>query len=454
MRVAALVVALAVLFRVAFLGEASLDPKLQEFIETKRARALLLARQSHERMPAEVRHLFAAMRADRWSEATNLYGSLNSQWTNWTAAADNSLIGVTEQMLGRTGHYTPRESAIFGPAWHAVNDAYWAYFLHKTWQPAHRELAVRAILETVPTNAFFFGGTDLGRFAVAAAMDSQEHGQPFVALTQHQLATEGYLAYLNSLPFEGQPPVWLPTNGQERAELNAQVQALPPHPGSQLLDWQAIRVAANERLSQEILKRNPDRRVFFEECVPWLYEWTKFRLLPRGPVYEISREPIVRIPDEVLLADRGFWSNWCHTLLGRAIQPYCMTTQACDYAEQIHLTPDGRGSSKRPAILTDKAAREWYSAHRHRTGFLYFQHCMASTNALERQRLGPEAELAFQQAFVLNPAFCGDWVQLLCLTRRTNDAIRVLETALRIQPEVGYLKEHLDRLRPPAREAR
>jgi hypothetical protein len=319
---------------------------------------------------------------------------------------------------------------------------------------------VRDILDAIPTNSIYFGGTDPGRFAITAAVDSHVEGRPFLALTQNQLADGWYRDYL-SLMFSNH--IYVPTSqdsqqafGSYLAEAQRRLNAGTLKKGENVtLAGNRVQVSGlvavmeiNALLVKVIFDKNPGREFYIEQSVP--LDWTYPHLVPRGPIFKINREPLPRLPDSVLQADRSFWSNCCAKLIGDWITEGTSVRDVCDFVERVYVRHDLAEFTGDPQHLQDNAAHEYVSKLRYATADVYLWRCSEAKDVAEKQRMLTESTLAFQQAFALGPGnyeVVNDFSGMLAQMKRFDDAERVVGISSSLNPTNASLKPLLEEAR-------
>jgi Flp pilus assembly protein TadD len=296
------------------------------------------------------------------------------------------------------------------------------------------------MLHDLPRDSFVFGGTDPGRFVPtymilgestqpARVKRSGPHpvtGQPIepfdrrdlYIITQNALADPFYLKYFRDHYTTDRPPVrgwfekWLgrgenypkdPIVLPRKEDVDLIIQNLATlsqkETGGNLYLMDAARV--NGAIAQWIFERNRDQRRFFvEESFPM--EWTYPHAIPHGLCYEIARDPLPKLPPEVVEKDFAYWKVYLEWLLGN------------------------------PHFHEDIDAQRSFSKLRGTTGNIY-----------RHRNLLKEAEQAYRQALSLWPSnteVLGSLTGLLLVQRRFQDAFQLIEAAYRQDPRnVGLM---------------
>jgi len=182
--------------------------------------------------------------------------------------------------------------------------------------------------------------------------------------------------------------------------------------------------AMNAEFSREIYEQNPSRRIYIEAS--WFFpQWAYDRASPHGLVFEINRQPVNELKQEVLEADRDFWSGVCKQFLGDEIRRDTSVEDLCRFVEKVYVRKDLSGFKGDQAYVSDTLAREWFGMARHATAALYQWRCIRDEKVEEKQRMLDESVSAYKQAFALNPMISMDFANLLSQIGRTNEAKRI-----------------------------
>jgi tetratricopeptide (TPR) repeat protein len=254
-------------------------------------------------------------------------------------------------------------------------------------------------------DAFFYGGTDPGRFVPTYMILSARVREDVFLVTQNALANETYRSEMRDLYGDR---VWMPSEAETRDILSRYIEAVldgrEPRPPEEHLvitregmrpqNVQGIMIV-NGVLARAIFERNRDRHPFYVEesfPLPWMYPYMQ----PHGLVMRLHATP-ARLTPEMTDNDLDFW-DW--------------------YTRR--LTAD-------EAYLRDFAARRGFSSLRASLANLY----------VSRGRM-PEAETAYQEARLLHP-FSYEAIfrfvhGVLLPADRFDEARRVLETLGRGDP--------------------
>jgi hypothetical protein len=154
------------------LDKSGASTQLKQFLAAQEIQARALAKQEGNKLPPDFDAFYKAAENGNWQDATNLF----------------------EQMAKRLNG----DSSMRGSWWSATLDAYGVFELF----PPGDKYAIafgNDIIKSIPDGSIYFGGTDAGRFAVTALMESHAEGKPFFMLSQNPLADETYSRYLRAM---------------------------------------------------------------------------------------------------------------------------------------------------------------------------------------------------------------------------------------------------------------
>ena len=442
----------------------ALAPQLASFVKSKQAQAKALATAQGAKWPASADKLFGAILADQHFVATNLFAQFEREHSN-PQVVPARILWVKDR-LEKIGWYTPKPNAFQTEAWQPLIEAYWAYQHNRTWQRPHWDMAAHEIVNVIPSNSIYFGGTDPGRFGITAAMQSHQDGQPFFVLTQNALADGTYLAYLSSM-FSNSLYVPTSTDSQKAFEtylVEAQKRAatgtlkkaesVGVGGGSVSVSGVDAVMEFNALIARVIFDRNPEREFYLEQS--WPLTWTYPHLVPHGPIFRINREPLDRLTDSMLQTDRACWSNQCVRLIGNGLTQTASIQSVCDFVEKTYGPSNQIASEEIQHYLQDKPAQEFFSKLRHSVADVYLWRCSEATETDEKQRMLDECLLAFSQAFALGPGnaqLVGDYIGMLVQVQRFDDAERIARVSARVNPAstslLPWIAEQRNKARAP-----
>ena len=287
------------------------------------------------------------------------------------------------------------------------------------------------MLEDLPANSLFFGGTDPGRFIPTymifgeSAEDPRYKQDPkfdrrdLYIITQNALADQFYNHYIRSHYTDERPSTF---NCIERFlgrdHTYPKENLILPHPediasiyqnllkqnqgNPQLAQLQINPGFLNSALAEWIFLHNRDHHHFFvEESFPmfWSYPYA----IPHGLCYEIHHDPIPYLPADIIAHDHQFWTNYIKRLR----------------------------SSK--GFENDEVAQHSFAKLRNTTGNIYAARYMSI-----------DAEFAYKQALDLwpgNSETVENMIHLLFQQARYQEACDLVISSLRIDPDSPTLKK-------------
>ena len=322
---------------------------LVEYARIRERQMEHIARKRDIKIAREYRKFFEAATEGDWDRADKLYGKFRLKSGQWLSKKE-------------------LDPDIGNELWQPVHEVGWAYRIFTTWDPVSIDLFARGILDSIPDDSIFFGGTDAGRFIITAFQAVE--GRPnIVILTQNQLADMRYVHYIQDLYGK---EIWLPSEADMKKAYEEYVKDMkagrrPAHGQFKIVDGRVQITGAlgmmevNGILTRKVFERNRDTTpCYIEESyvLRWMYPY----LEPHGLIMKLNPKP-GRLSDEVVKKDMAFWT---------------------DYIQR--LTTNG-------AFLRDRPARRAFAKLRCGIAGLY----------AARGKLA-EAEKAFRQALAIDPS--------------------------------------------------
>jgi hypothetical protein len=323
----------------------------------------------------------------------------------------------------------------------------------------------QGIIGSIPPGSIYFGGTDPGRGLVTVLCRSHETGDPFFTLTQNALADRTYLRYLREI-YGGS--IFIPSNDElqqaideylrdlERREKENQLkpgEMVERKDGKVQLKGQVSVMVINGAMARLIVDRNPGRQFFVEESFP--LEWMYPHLLPHGFIMAIARERLPAIPPERVEQDRRFWQEQVGQILGDWFQPETPVAEICAFAERVFLRKDLAGFGGDPKYVANENTCRAFSKLRSSLGGLYHWRAKVGPNSPDKPLMAKAADLAFRQAFALcpsSPEAVFRYAGLLLAERRRAEALQLVETASKLEPENGQLRRLAEHIRGNGRQ--
>jgi len=377
--------------------------KLCQFGRTRRELVHALAKHFKTEVPNDVERFFDAVESGRWEEIDTAHKAL---------------------LLGRD-FTTPRSEELYR-FWRPIQEAWGIAREAHTW-PAQTLLDYgQAVLGSLRPGMIYVGGTDPGCF-IPTMLNETSEGEHHIVLTQNALADNSYLDYLNFV--YGDRLATLTQDDSQHAfqDYRADAQKRLLHdqqfpdepkqirPGETVsivdnqvqVSGQVAVMAINERLLQTFLDKNPDASFAMEQSFAFksMYPTTA----PLGPVMEL------RVEDQQ-----------------NALTPE-PATQSVDYwqATTEHLLSDSEAADSAMARMA------------------YSKLAAEQAALLLDRNYATEAEQTYRLATAIRPSLpeaVFGYVNLLLQQNRFEDAIPVVENAIKASPENQQFRDLLDKV--------
>ena len=440
-----------------------LDPDMARLVAEKRAQAKEMAAAETNRVPAEVWTFFDLVGRGDWRRATNVFEHLRRESAlYYTPPPSQGLWAMFQQILGRLGASRPA-SAINDALWCPVHETLGAAEVFHDWDGQLLHRFGRDVIDTIPTNSIYFGGTDPGRFVITALSQSHREGRPFFTLTQNALADGRYLDYLRQM-YGGR--IYIPSatdsqnafqeylrDAQQRLESNQ----LKPGEDVKVTDnkvqvsGQVAVMEINGLLVKTIFDHNPGHEFYIEESFPlsWMYPY----LSPHGLILKLNREPLPALGEAVTHKDHEYWRRYTGQLVGDWMTDETSVKQVCDFAERVYLRKDLGAFAGDQGFARNDAAQKAFSKLRSSIAGIYVWRQEHAESAEEKARMASEADYAFRQALALcpySPEAVFRYASFLTSAKRPDDALLVARTCQRLDPsnaQVAQLADQLQRTR-------
>jgi tetratricopeptide (TPR) repeat protein len=221
----------------------------------------------------------------------------------------------------RIGQYEARpgdpepDPGLNTPAWQYVLDAHGAWGEFSQWTPSLLRTYGDDILNSIPSHAVLFAGTDPGRF-VLSAFNAVAGTNGVLIVTQNALADNLYLDYARrlygdrmSLPGQADSAKAFQIYVEEvNSGKRAKNAGMDIKDGRVTVEGVAGVMEINGILAQMIFERNKDKHQFFVEesyVIPWMYPF----LTPHGLILRLNSEPTALTADMVA-EDHAFWARY------------------------------------------------------------------------------------------------------------------------------------------------
>lgn len=418
----------------------AMDAKLGDFLYSKQQQIHNFEDSITVKVPHIVWSFYDAVAANDWGTASNLFGQINAASHRFQEATnDDTLTPVLDTLL-----------------WPPISESDGACEQFRKWNNRWLHRYGNDIISSIPPGSIYFGGTDPGRFIVSALCESQVTGKPFFTLTQNQLADMAYLDYLRAMygkrinvPSEEDAQrafqeytadvarrreLGLLRPGEEVKVVDGQIQ----------ISGQTAVMAINGLIARTIFENNRDRPIFIEESAPlnWMYPY----LTPHGLILQLNSKPHSQITVAEMLEDERYWKKFTDETLGSWLDAKTSIRDVCDFAYKYGLGGELAGFRGDKDFAANSQARKCYSKLRSSIAGLYVWRAENAVDPSERQRMYDAADYAFRQSFALCPCAAEPvyhYVDLLIERSRTDDAMMIVKTVLRLTPGNVQMKELL-----------
>jgi hypothetical protein len=415
-------------------SEPERDRLLRAFFAAKERQAQELTEQLELKVAPEVWDYFRAGIKGDWGTLTNGYAALRKRSSQYEDSRP--------------------EPELANPVWQTIVETSCAYgFFADVDFPLALRYG-RDVMEHIKPGSIYFGGTDPGRGVITALSEDHAAGKPFFTITQNALANGDYLRYLEAT-YGG--AIYTPVNNDahrcfkdyiDHATRRLAAGTLKPGENVRVVE-NRIEVSGlvavmsiNACLAKVIFDRNSDREVFVEESFP--LDWMYPHLVPHRAIFRLNRKPVAKLPAQAIAEDHAFWQRRVVELIGPWLKQDTSLPEVCEFAERIHLRRETSDFAGDAAFLRSQSAQKTYGKLRSAIAELYAWRFKESSMAGQSAVMAREADYAFRQAFALHPTTPETVLRygafLLAQSRRA-DAARLVETALKLDPENKQLRD-------------
>lgn len=206
-------------------------------------------------------------------------------------------------------------------------------------------------------------------------------------------------------------------------------------------------MAINALLTKVMFDANPKNEFYVEESFPlkWMYP----HLTPYGVIMKINREQQAELSEDVVSRDHEFWTQYSKRLIGDWITYDTKVSEIAEFVERVYLRRNFKGFTGDRKFVRDDQAQKAFSKLRSSIAGLYNWRIANAKPGAEQQRMVKEADFALRQAFAYcpySPEAVYRYVQLLLSMQRFDDALIVVNTCLKLDPnnaQVLHLKGQL-----------
>jgi beta-lactamase regulating signal transducer with metallopeptidase domain/biopolymer transport protein ExbD len=423
--------------------------RLQSFAQAKEKQARDLAAKAGEKISPESQRFFAAATQGDWRTVTNRYEYFKHHHPQYDRGTNTVEEGL------RTAYWQP------------VLEIDLAYDQVVNCEPKYTAILADGIISSIPAGSVYFGGTDPGRGVPTAFCKSHADGDPFFTLTQNALTDSTYLDYLRAMYggkiYNPTAEDWQSCFQEYMADAQRRFQEHKLKPGEDVkvvddrtqVSGQVGVMGVNGLLTKVIFDRNPDREFYVEESFPldWMYPY----LEPHGLIMKINRQPLAQLPAETLARDREYWRKLVAGMLGDWLDEKTPVSEVAAFVDRVYVRHNLKGFTGDPLYIGNDYAKRTFSKLRSSIAGVYVWRLGAETPSeyrpksdTDRQTLSKEADLAFRQSFALcpySPEAVFRYVQLLLQLNRTDDALLVAQTCLKLDPNNGQVMSLVENLK-------
>ena len=432
----------------------ALDRDMARFVAAKEAQAREFANAQTNKVPSLLWSFFDAVKVDDWKTATNLGARL--------------LVMSALPYLPDPKSISPGPLTFVRPI---ISETLRVYRSFHEWDNKWLHRFGSEVISSIPKGSVFFYGHDPGGFLISASSESHRDGKPFFTITQNGLASGSYLDYLRRM-YGGK--LYIPTteefqrcyneylqDAQKRlkhdTEFPKQPKQLKPGEDVRLVNengeqcvqvsGQMAVIAVYGQIAKVIFEKNPQREFYVEESFP--LDWMYPHLSPHGLIMHLNRTPLTFLRETDVQKDTDYWKKFVGELIGDWLGEKTSVKEICDFCDNVYLQKDLSSFKGDAGFAKNEETQKTFSKLRSSIAGVYVWRAQHARDEDEKDRMRKAADLAFRQAFALcpySPALVFRYVQLLMDTKRTDEAILIAKTALRIDPTNESLKAFLQSL--------
>ncbi len=394
--------------------------QLKQFVAEKEAQA----NASTNKMPGEFKRFFAAAEGGNWIVVSNMFYDLARRNGQFESSGEP-------------------EWQLRGTPWEAVKEIWGGFDAFGEGDEKYSAAFGRDIIASIPPGSIYFGGTDPGRFVVTAMCRSQVGGDPFFVLSQNPLADGTYLDYLRDMYGD---KIYIPTGEdsqrcfQEYTEdVTRRQQENQLKPGEDVhkdangqiqVSGHLAVMEINALLVKTIFDKNTNQEFYIEESFP--LDWMYPQLEPHGLIFKLDRQPMTKLPDEVVQKDHEYWAKYVQPMIGDWLHDDTSIAEVAAFAEKTFARHDFSGFKGDPRFIQNAYSHKMFSKLRSSIAGLYGWRVSHAADPADKERMAREADFAFRQAWALcpySPEAVYRYVNFLVAQNRVKDAVLVAETA-------------------------
>lgn len=435
---------------------AKLDPDMARVVAEKRVLAKEMASVETNRVPSKVWKFFDLIERNDWQQASNVFEDLRRQNHSYTPPPPTGFWSL----VGRLIDNSAPPSALNDAFWCPVHEARGIAGCFQEWDGQLLHRFGRDIIDSIPANSIYFGGTDAGRFVITALSQSHREGRPFFTLTQNALADAHYLEYLRKIYGSR---IRIPTTDDSQAafadyldDARQRMDSGKLKPGEDVkvvnnrvkVTGQIAVMEINGRLVRDIFDQNPDREFYIEESFPldWMYPY----LSPHDLILKLNRETLPELTGAVVREDHEYWRQYTSQLVGNWMTDKTSVGEVCDFAERAFVRHDLKAFTGEQAFATNAAAQKAFSKLRSSIGGLYVWRYEHAETTAEKARMAAEADYAFRQALALcpsSPEAVFRYVNFLIEEKRRSEGLRIAQTCQHIEPDNSQVSQLVEQVK-------
>ena len=375
-----------------FLKHSAIAPQLKSFVTEKEAQAN--GADTNEDLRAEFKPFFAAAAKGDWLTVSNMFEGFRNH------APQYDHTGKTDERL-------------HGTAWEAVKEVWGTFDNLAVGEEKYSIAYGREIIDSIPSNSIYFGGTDPGRFLITGMEKSQVMADPFFLITQNALADGSYLGYLQSMYGD---QIYIPTaadqqksfeNYESDVAIRSQKHQLKTDEhytnsnGRVEISGMGAVMEINGLVAKIIFDKNPDHEFYIEES--WPLDWMYPHLEPHGLIFKINRQPAEELSDEIVQRDQAYWMKTIQPMIGDWLSNDTSVEEITDFAKKVFLQHDLTGFTGDPKFVENDYACRMFSKERANIADLYVWRMNHPAVSGEKERMAWAADLAYRQALALCP---------------------------------------------------
>ena len=186
----------------------------------------------------------------------------------------------------------------------------------------------------------------------------------------------------------------------------------------------------NGLLVKTIFDKNPDREFYLEESFP--LEWMYPQLEPHGLIFKLDRQPMEKLPEDVVQRDHDYWAKYVAPMIGDWLNDDTPVADIAAFVEKSYAQKDLSGFKGDLRFIQSPDSQKIFSKLRSSIAGLYAWRVNHPAGTEDKERMAHEADFAFRQAWVLcpySPEAVFRFVNFLMEQKRGADAVLVAETA-------------------------